>query len=231
MKQKNVQTQVTGDGVFLEHTPKIKGVTGGLHFIFLERRIGIRDGKRNQLIRMGGGFTTSWVSCKERYGNTYIDSVYSRVISLEEPNVKAAYMMMVEMDKLLQEEYPDRSELSGEGEEFEREVHMIEVRRKQRSLRILAIMKELSGIRAYMLTMDEKLDHHIEAAQNVVYAHISGYWRGLKSSSPEPVDGYPAVQERSYPGRDKYMQNRDTLLDAIQVALQKGSEASEEENE
>lgn len=230
MKQKTVQEHVTADGVFLERTPKIEGVTGGLHFIFLERRIGIRDGKRNQLIRMGDGYTTSWVSCKERYGNTYIDSVYSRVISLEEPSVKAAYTLIVEMDKLLNETDPDVSELVGEGEDFEREVYMIEVKKKQRAQRILSIMKELSGIKAYMQTMDEKLDHHIEAAQNVVYAHISGYWRGLKSTSPEPVDGYPAVQERTYPGRDKYMLNRDTLIDAIRIALQKGSETSEEED-
>lgn len=230
MKQKTVQEHVTADGVFLERTPKIEGVTGGLHFIFLERRIGIRDGKRSQLIRMGDGYTTSWVSCKERYGNTYIDSVYSRVISLEEPSVKAAYTLIVEMDKLLNETDPDVSELVGEGEDFEREVYMIKVKKKQRAQRILSIMKELSGIKAYMQTMDEKLDHHIEAAQNVVYAHISGYWRGLKSTSPEPVDGYPAVQERTYPGRDKYMLNRDTLIDAIRIALQKGSEISEEED-
>lgn len=230
MKQKTVQEHVTADGVFLERTPKIEGVTGGLHFIFLERRIGIRDGKRSQLIRMGDGYTTSWVSCKERYGNTYIDSVYSRVISLEEPSVKAAYTLIVEMDKLLNETDPDVSELVGEGEDFEREVYMIKVKKKQRAQRILSIMKELSGIKAYMQTMDEKLDHHIEAAQNVVYAHISGYWRGLKSTSPEPVDGYPAVQERTYPGRDKYMLNRDTLIDAIRIALQKGSETSEEED-
>lgn len=219
-KTSNKQSDRDNKFRFLDETPRIKGVTGFFHMPFIERWTGTRDGKRNQVCPVADGYTTPLVCNRERHYNSYVDSVYSRVISLEAPGIKRAYRMILELEELLSEA---SEQVTGDGEEANRMRRRAEADKKQRQARKLEILQELSSERTFILMVDEKLDHHVEAAGNTLYANVSSYWCGVRRTSPVVVDFYPVVETREQPGRLKYMANRDEIIEAIDTTIKRVS--------
>jgi len=205
---------------------KIKGVNTFPHIPPYERWIGARDGRKKQVCELNNGHTTPRVRKLERNYNSYVDWIYTMVISTEEPEIKKAYCMILELDDLLTE---TDEEVFGEGEEANRMRRHAEAKKNQRRSRKLEILSELASMRAHFLLVDEAMSHFTESAGNSLDAVVSSYWRGIRSTTPESVDFYPVMETKDQPGRKKYETNRDDLIAAIDASIEKGSDTYEKE--
>jgi len=216
----------------LRNPGKIRGVNNFPHIAPYERWIGARDGRKKQVCVLDKGHTTPRVRKLERSYNSYLDRVYTTVISTEEAEIKKTWRMILELDDLLKDflNEPDE-EILGEGEEANRMRRRAEEKRKWQRDRKLQILTELASMRAHFILVDEAMSHFTESAGNSLDAVVSSYWRGIRSTTPESVDFYPVMETKNQPGRKKYEANRDELIAAIDESIGKGSDIHEKEEE
>lgn len=210
---------------FLERKPRIKGVTGFLKWPFLEKRAGVKDSKQNQICKYADGHTTPWINSKARCYDSYVDRVYLRTTAAMEDLIKEANESITE---LLLISMTDVSKISGKGEEESRQRRRAEERNVVNERVRRELLTKISGIKAQVEMVDEKVIHHVEAAENVLHSHVLAYWRGILKASDKELENYPKVLTVTHSGWEKYVANRDELLAAMNAVLKNGGKNHEE---
>ncbi len=214
----------------LRHSPKAKEVTGltfPFRLSFLEKKTGEKDGKENQVCSIEAGKTTPWVNARYKSYEKYVSTVYLSAADLQEKKLTEASRLIKELDLLNDFKEVDKT---GNPEEVSRAVRLEEQQKKLNKKRSEEIILRLSELRSQVRNIDEKLNHNIEAAGDLLEVHVSNYWRGiLKVISERASVPAPAYMATSYSGREKYAHNRDTALGMITEAIEKGGDRHEKE--
>ena len=122
----------------------------------------------------------------------------------------------------------DVSGMSGKGEEESRARRRAEEGNVVNERRRKTLLTKISGIKAQVEMVDEKVIHHIEAAESVLHSHVLAYWRGVLKASEKELENYPKIVTVTHSGWEKYVENRDELLAAMNAVLKNGGKNYEE---
>lgn len=212
---------------YLDGTPKISGVNGFFDRRFIEKMTGEKDVKGRQVCKCEDGYTTPYVDYKSKCYDSYINKIYLKTSMGLADIVREANSLVIELKMI---EKMNSGSLFGNGEEALRQKAQTALNNAQKENRKREILIRIAAIKAESDMVDEALLHHIERARDILHSHISNYWSGVLSKSDEKLEYYPFIAESNYLGRDIYIQNKDRLIEMLNIALAGGGDKHEEEN-
>ena len=213
----------------LNRNPGAYGVTG-LHFFrrlaFVEKNVGFKDRKENQLCDTDNGQSTPYVEARHKYYEKYVNDTYLFAEQVREKEVEEAEKLITEL-MLIVNYTPE--EVGGNEEEISRSRRLAADKATKDNERKEEIILKLSEIKSFLEVLDNKLSHHIEAAGDLMDVHVANYWRGvLKASKPGEVRIEPVYITKKYEGRQKYYDGRDMTLKKLMDAIMIGGGTNEE---
>lgn len=186
---------------------------------FFEKYKGKKDAQENQLCEFEDGHITPVISEKVNSYDSQINKIYLKTAQELEPMIREANAELVELRLLWNYKEPV---MGGDSEEARRQAALAMAKAANSAERSAEILKRLAEIKAESDMVDEMLLHYTERAEGMLHASISKYWRGVLAASDENLEHFPTIIHKESPGRKAYFENRQTLLEMIDMAMCEG---------
>lgn len=200
----------------LHNKPKIAGVTGFGHWSLVEKWIGKRDGKTNQICKNEEFLTTPYIEHKYNCLGSYEDEKYTYVIREMEGVYQETYANYMELKTILENHGENDLPL---GEEGMRQAAHAFSRMKQKKQRKEQILVRLAQIQADTETVDEALTHNLQRAEKILKSHVGSYWKGILQSSQENLPPYPQVLKKNPVSQAVYENHKETIIEILNMAM------------
>ena len=186
---------------------------------FFEKHKGMKDAKEHQLCELEDGHITPGISAKLNSYDSQMDKIYLKTAHEVEPMIREANAELVELRLLWNYKEPV---MGGDSEEARRQAAFARAKAASAVERSAEILKRLAEIKAELDMVDEMLIHYTERAEGVLHASISKYWSGVLAASDENLEHFPTLDHKESPGRKMYFENRQTLIEVIDMAMCEG---------
>ncbi len=213
------------DRTVFDRRPGAKAVTG-LGFIrrlsFVEKRTGIKDAKENQVCVKDDGHITPYACARYGFYEGYVNDAYTLADEIMKDYAKEAEKLITELSLIMSYK---TAEPTGNSEERARQARLGAAKIRADCERAKDLMIRLSELKASIMLLANKLSLHVDAAGDLMDAHVSNYWRGvLKASRRGDVSFAPVFDARAYDSRTKFLSDKEDLLERLGSAMSAGGD-------
>ena len=207
----------------MHRRPFIRGVSGILRHLILDRLAGSRDAKQDQVCTGDGQAVTPNVIRMNGCMQGYMDKIYAYAVRLLTDIFAEAAALSSEIDNIRSR---SAKEITATGEEGRRQLEAAMQRQHDDEERMEEIKIRAAVLREWFTSVDEAIRHHMEHAQEITKSHISRYWRGVLKTNAGAVSlpVYPVINGDDFKGLEAYESHMSGIGAMIENIMSDGKE-------